>query len=147
MKKVLIMLAISTITATAMAQIQRAVKPKAVTSDTTTTGSSNTMTPAKDDKGSRREMIKELNLTREQKGKFREMQQNMKAKKEAIENDDKLSDIEKKEKLRALRKEQMTITDSILNDEQREKMRQMRKDKFEQMKGNKDAKMETEEIP
>jgi Spy/CpxP family protein refolding chaperone len=146
MKKVLLMLVLSTITAATMAQVQRAVKPKTVTGDTTVASSNNSMAPVKDDMQSRKEMIKALNLTREQKGKFREMQQNMKAKKEAIENDDKLSDVEKKEKLRALRKEQMTATDNILNEEQREKMKQMRKDKLQQMRGDKDAKAEIDEI-
>lgn len=142
MKKVLFILALTVSTASAMAQIERARKVK-TTSDTTSTGAAVTMN---DDKQSRREMIKELNLTKEQKGKFKEMQQNMKAKKEAIENDEKLSDTEKKQKLRELRKEQMKATDNILNDEQREKMKQMRKDKIKEMRGNKDAKMETEEV-
>ena len=141
MKKLMIILALSAVTGSAMAQLQRAKKPK-TTSDTTATG----VATMKEDKQSRKQMMRELNLTKEQKGKFKEMQQNMKAKKEEIENDDKLSDTEKKEKLRELRKEQMKNTDSILNDEQREKMKQMRKDKMKEMKGNKDAKMENEEV-
>ena len=142
MKKLMIVLALSAVTGSAMAQLERARKPKTA-SDTTSTGAAVAM---KDDKQSQKDMIRELNLTKEQKGKFKEIRQNMKAKKEAIENDDKLSDTEKKEKLRELRKEQMKATDSILNEEQREKMKQMRKDKMKEMKGNKDAKMETEEI-
>src|SRR6476660_7201336 len=106
MKKILFILALTVSTASAMAQIERARKVK-TTSDTTSTGAAVTMN---DDKQSRKEMIKELNLTKEQKGKFKEMQQNIKAKKEAIENDEKLSDTEKKEKLRELRKEQMKAT-------------------------------------
>ncbi len=146
MKKTVLLLLFFVAAVAATAQVQRAVKPKTVNSDSAATGTNNSMAPAKDDMQNRKAMIKELNLTREQKGKFREMQQNMKAKKEAIENDDKLSDTEKKEKLRTLRKEQMAATDSILNNEQREKMRQMRKDKLQQMKGNKDAKAEIDEI-
>ena len=142
MKKLMIVLALSAVTGSAMAQLERARKPRTA-SDTTSTGA---RVNVKEDKQSRKEMMRELSLTKEQKGKFKEMQQGMKAKKEAIENDDKLSDTEKKEKLRELRKEQMKATGSILNDEQREKMKQMRKDKMKEMKGNKEAKMENEEV-
>ena len=74
-------------------------------------------------------MLKELDLSREQKIKLKELRQSMKEKKEAIENDDKLSGPEKETKLKELRKEQAKNTMSILTPEQKVKMLKMRKDK------------------
>jgi hypothetical protein len=118
----------------ATAQVQRVKKVKAATDSTTlTTSPEATPAPqAKANKQSRREMIKELGLSREQKVKFRDMQQSNKAKKEAIESDDKLSDTEKKQKLKALKVEQLKATMAILNDEQKEKLKKMRQDKMEE---------------
>ena len=64
----------------------------------------------------------------------------MQAKKEAIENDDKLSGPEKESKLKELRKEQAKNTMSILTPEQKVKMLKMRKEK----KGMEMEKMDNE---
>jgi Spy/CpxP family protein refolding chaperone len=77
----------------------------------------------------RKQMMKDLDLSREQKIKFKELRQSMQAKKEAIENDDKLSAPEKKTKLKELRKDQAKNTLSILTPEQKVKMLKMRKEK------------------
>lgn len=75
---------------------------------------------------SRKEILKELDLTKEQKVKLKEVNQSMKASKEAIENNLELSDIQKQEKLKALKKEQMSKIQSILTEEQKIKFRQLK---------------------
>lgn len=104
---------------TSFGQIQRnVVKQK---SDSATTNP----VPAKENE-SRKEILKELDLTKEQKVKLKEVNQSMKASKEAIENNMELSDIQKKEKLKALKKEQMSKIQSILTEEQKIKFRQLK---------------------
>src|SRR5690242_1119769 len=58
------------------------------------------------DRAGRRDMIKDLHLTKEQKGKLKEIREANKAKKDAIENNSQLSEDEKKKQLRELQKEQ-----------------------------------------
>ena len=74
-------------------------------------------------------MFRELDLTREQKIKMKEINQSMKASRETIENDTTLSETEKKTKLRALKKEQIQKIQAILTEEQKNKFRQMREKK------------------
>jgi hypothetical protein len=74
-------------------------------------------------------VARELDLNKEQKSKLKEIRQSAKVKKEAVENDDKLSATEKQAKLKELQREQLKSTMSILNDEQKEKMKEMRKNK------------------
>ena len=81
--------------------------------------------PSKENE-SRKEILKELDLTKEQKVKLKEVNQLMKASKEAIENNMELSGIQKKEKLKALKKEQMSKIQSILTEEQKIKFRQLK---------------------
>lgn len=105
---------------TSFAQIQRnTVKQKA---DSVTQNS----TPAVE-KDSRKEILKELDLSKEQKVKLKEVNQSLKASKEAIENNKDLSDAQKKEKLKALKKEQMTKIQSILTEEQKIKFRELKR--------------------
>ena len=73
----------------------------------------------------KREIMKDLNLTKEQRAKMKEIRQSGKAKREAISNDTKLTDAEKQTQLRALQKEQLQNTMNILNEEQKKKMRTM----------------------
>ena len=106
------------------AQIQRnVVKQK---SDSTVTEP----TQPKQD-GSRKELLRELDLTKEQKIKMKEINQTMKLSKDAIENDTTLNENEKKEKLKVLRKEQVTKIQAILTEEQKIKFRQLRAKKNE----------------
>ena len=81
--------------------------------------------PSKENE-SRKEILKELDLTKEQKVKLKEVNQLMKASKEAIENNMELSEIQKKEKLKVLKKEQMSKIQSILTEEQKIKFRQLK---------------------
>ena len=77
----------------------------------------------------KREMMKQLNLTREQKAKMKEIHQTMQAKKDAISNDSKLSAEEKQTQLRNLQKELFQNTLNILNDDQKQKLKTMRDEK------------------
>jgi Spy/CpxP family protein refolding chaperone len=105
----------------AAAQIRRTVPEKQKTD------SAGMPVPAQDEKTKRKEMLKELNLTKAQKGKFKEMRKEAKDKKEAIEGYEKLSQEEKDEQLKELKKEQLKKTDTLLTDEQKEKFKQLRK--------------------
>ena len=102
-----------------LAQVQRTpVKQK--------TDSSAIVIEPEKNKDSRKEMFRELNLSREQKIKMKEINQSMKASKEAIENDTALSETEKKAKLRVLKKEQVQKIQALLTEEQKVKFQQLR---------------------
>lgn len=73
--------------------------------------------------------MKELNLTKEQKSKLKEIKQANKAKMEAVMNDTLLSEAEKKARLKSLHAQQLKNTLAILNDEQKARMKQMRQQK------------------
>ena len=124
MKKLTSLIVCSCIISLSFAQVQRKVavtnKPDsaAITTDKKTLSGREKM-----------KVAKELDLNKEQKSKLKEIRQSAKAKKDAIENDDKLSAEEKKAKLKELQREQAKSTMSILNAEQKEKMKQMRKNK------------------
>ena len=120
MKSSLIFLIVLLTTITASAQIERR-------STLSKTDSSQTMgTGNKADKQSRRERFKELDLTREQKGKMKEIMQSGKASKEAIENNAQLSDQDKKKQMRELQRSQMEKIQAILTPEQIEKFKASR---------------------
>lgn len=124
MKKIIGVLICSLIISLSFAQVQRQ-KKTADKSD-----SSLNTTAQKHDAGKdRKEMMKDLDLTKEQKGKLKEIRQAGKAKKEAIENDEKLNADEKKAKLKDLKKEQAKSTMDILSKEQKLKLLKMRQEK------------------
>jgi Spy/CpxP family protein refolding chaperone len=116
-----ILLLTATLAQSVQAQIRRTVpdKPKADSATAPAT--------APGDKMKRKEMVKELNLTKAQKGKFKEMRKEAKNKKEAIEGNDKLSQEEKDKELKELRKEQGEKIDTVLTNEQKEKFKKLRK--------------------
>lgn len=108
-------------TCTAVAQIER--KPVTViqTDTTKTTVSENVK-----DKQSRKDRMKDLDLTREQQIKMKEIIQANKSAKDAIENNTRLSDQDKKKELRELQKAQLQKLQAILTPEQREKFKASR---------------------
>ena len=108
----------SLITLSASAQVER--KPVAIKKDSTQTL---TDEGNKGDKLSRKEQMKELDLTREQKGKMKEIMQSGKAAKEAIQNNTQLSDQDKKKQMRELQKMQIQKIQAILTPEQLEKLK------------------------
>ena len=99
------------------AQIER--KPAAIKTDSAQAVSSDN----KVDKHSRKERFKELDLTKEQKIKMKEIMQVNKAAKDAVENNAQLSDQDKKKQLRELQKAQMQKIQAILTPEQVEKFK------------------------
>ncbi len=104
----------------ASAQIER--EPVAIKTDSTqASGNDNEI-----DKQSRKGRLKELDLTKEQKGKMKEIMQANKAAKDAIENNTQLSDQDKKKELRELQKAQLQKLQAILTPEQREKFKASR---------------------
>lgn len=104
------------------AQIQRQVNPsQAMVSDTL-------------QKNNRREMLSELNLTKDQKSKMKELQRNMKQKRDDINNDQTLTDDQKKGKLKDLRIEQRENLGTILTPDQLEKLTAERKNMRRQNK-------------
>jgi len=74
-------------------------------------------------------LVKELNLTREQKGKLKEMRQANEAKKAAIINDGSLTEAQKQAQLRAIKRSGAVDLQSILNETQKEKMKELRKER------------------
>lgn len=102
---------------TASAQVER--KPVVVKADSTRTNG----TGNKADKQNRKERFKELDLTRAQKIKMKDIMQANKAAKEAIENNTLLADQDKKRQLRELKKAQVQKIQAILTPEQVEKFK------------------------
>jgi len=108
------------ITVSASAQVERksvVVKPDSAQANATEN---------KVDKQGRKERLKELDLTREQKAKMKEIMQSGKAAKEAIDNNAQLSEQDKKKQLRELQKAQALKVQAILTPEQREKFKASR---------------------
>lgn len=138
MKKFIAFLLIAVIAINANAQVQRKHTQPAG-------ADSATAAKASVDKMGRKDMLHELNLTKQQRLKMKALRQEGKAKMDAIKNDSKLSDSERTEKIKALKKEQMDGTMSVLNDEQKTKLKQMRKEKKGGKKGDKKDDMTMEE--
>lgn len=99
------------------AQIER--EPMSGKKDTIYSTASN----EKNNKKGRKERMKELNLTKDQKDKMKEIMQAGKAAKDAIQNNAQLSDQDKKKQMRELQKEQALKVQAILTPEQREKFK------------------------
>jgi Spy/CpxP family protein refolding chaperone len=84
------------------------------------------------------EMMKQLNLSKEQKGQLKAQHKDMKAKKDALKAQDNITVKEWREKKEALKAEQQSKTNAILTEEQRTKMAELRKQKKAQ-RANKSA--------
>lgn len=131
MKKVIIGTLFCLCALSSMAQIRRTVAPKpkadsvAMAPDMGTEG------------GDRKGKIKALDLNKQQKSKLKGVMQSAKQEKEAIENDEKLSDTEKKQRLQELRRRQMSHLDSVLTPEQKQQMLKMRRKAVQQKRAAK----------
>lgn len=101
---------------TASAQIERKPVVKADSAETST----------KADKQSRKERFRELDLTREQMGKLKEIGRANKAAKDAIGNNESLTEADKKKQIRELQKAQLEKIQAILTPEQFEKFKASR---------------------
>jgi protein CpxP len=120
MKSSIVLLIALLTAATVSAQIER--KPVVIKADSSQAVNSDN----KVDKQSRKERFRELDLTKEQKGKLKEINQSGKAAKEAIESNSQLTEEEKKKQLRNLQREQAQKIQAILTPEQREKFKASR---------------------
>jgi Spy/CpxP family protein refolding chaperone len=70
------------------------------------------------DKQSRKDRLKDLDLTKEQLSKLKEIREANKPAKDAIENNTQLSETERKKQLHALQKDQAQKVQAILTKEQ-----------------------------
>jgi len=126
MKKLTSLLVFIFINTLMFAQVQRKT---VVTNKSDSASITQERKPQTTTRGEKKQMIRDLNLNKDQKSKLKEVRQSSRAKKEAIERDEKLSADEKQVKLKELQRDQAKSTMIILNDEQKEKMKKMRKDK------------------
>ena len=124
MKKMIAVTALCLITFASFAQIQR--QKKEVAKPDSSAGAA---VQTKDEGPGRKEMMKELDLSKEQKLKIKAFRQDAKAKKDAIENDTTLKPEEKQARLKELRKELEQNTISVLSREQKMKLLKMRSEK------------------
>ncbi|MBK8610558.1 MAG: hypothetical protein IPL84_11620 [Chitinophagaceae bacterium] len=118
MKIQLILISMLALSAATSAQIER--KPVEISKADTE------ISPARDvpaDKKSRKDLMKDLDLTREQRGKLKELRDKNSTAKAALENNPALSEMEKKKKLRELKKDQAEQMLAILTPEQQEKFK------------------------
>jgi Spy/CpxP family protein refolding chaperone len=78
-------------------------------------------------KHQRKEMMKALDLTKEQRAQMKDFHKSMKQQKENINSDNSLSQNQKQDKLKELHKSQMEKLNTILTPEQKEKLKEQRK--------------------
>ena len=90
-------------------------------------------------KNDRSRMLKDLDLTKEQKTQLKVQHQDMKAKREALKAQDNLTVKEMREKQAALQAEQKSKMESLLTAEQKTKMAEMKKQKMAE-RGNRKMK-------
>ena len=129
MKIPLFAFALSLVTLSASAQIERKTVVAAKSDSTQTTTTDNKVdkqSPVRIGTGGRKERMKELDLTREQKGKMKEIMQANKAAKDAIENNTQLSEADRKKQMRELQKSMAQKIQAILTPEQMEKFKASR---------------------
>lgn len=77
-------------------------------------------------KHARKEMLDQLSLTREQRGKLKQLRSEGQAKRTEIQNNEQLTGEQKKAQLGELKKQQAEKLQSILTQEQKEKFRASR---------------------
>lgn len=132
MKKLSVLLLFIVSVSCSFAQVQRVKSATKQSSDSLSaiTGTKQT------GKVGKKQMMRDLNLSREQKSKLKGLQQANKTKMNEINNDDKLSAEEKESKLKALRQEQLKNTLSVLNAEQKAKMKELHMQKKDSKKKN-----------
>lgn len=75
----------------------------------------------------RKEMMRNLNLSKEQQGRMKELNKGMKEKAESIRNNQNLTDAQRKEQLKALRMERVKMSKELLSPEQIKLMQETRK--------------------
>lgn len=126
MKKIIIFLSILLSATLVNAQIKRTPVKSAAKTDSAAASQPVQNT---EQRQNRKAALKELNLTKEQKIKMKELRDDMKAKEDSINSDSKLTDDEKKVKLHQLRKQKLQTIEGMLTDEQKAKFRELRNKK------------------
>ena len=129
MKKLCIALVLSLITLGSIAQVQRNVTPKKDSSKMAMPNKTCKSENEQRKRENKRQMIRSLNLSKEQKQKFKEIHQANKEKKESISSNDQLTESQKKDQLKELNKQAAMNMNGILSEGQRDKMKAMRKKK------------------
>lgn len=122
MKKILGLILLIAVTYTLPAQVQRT--PAKSNADSSTTG-----LKSDEKRDSKKQVLRELNLTQEQRSKMKEINESGKAAKDAVESDATLSEIQRKEKLKSIKKEQFLKIQSILTEEQKIKFKELRQNR------------------
>jgi hypothetical protein len=124
MKKIVSLLMFLSVISFSVAQVQRKInaenKPDSVM---------NNSDKKQGQFANKKKLMKDLDLSKEQKSKLKEQRQIAQEKKAAIEGNEKLTPAQQEAKLKELRKEQAKNTLDILNEEQKEQLKKMRKDK------------------
>ena len=82
-------------------------------------------------------MMKELNLSKEQKAQLKTQHQDMKSKRDALKAQDNITVKEMREKQAVLKAEQKSKMDAILTADQRTKMEDLKKQKMAQKRNRK----------
>ena len=130
MKKLLALsFAAAILTFTASAQTERSTEGKAKMERLS----------ARNEKG---KMLKELDLSKEQKAQLKVQHQEMKAKREALKTQDNITVKEMREKQAALQAQQKSKMESLLTAEQKTKMAELKKQKMAE-RGNRKMKNST----
>ncbi len=129
MKKWSIALLMGIITMASFAQVQRNAATKKDSAEMAMANETTNSENGQSKKETKRQMIRSLNLSKEQKQKFKEIHQANKEKKESISGNDQLTESQKKDQLKELHKEATMNMNSILSEEQRDKMKAMREGK------------------
>ena len=81
-------------------------------------------------------MMKQLNLTPDQKSQMKTVHQDMKQQRESIMNDQSLTADQKKEKMKEFRKSQSEKVNTILTPDQQSKMKELKKQRMKNHKMN-----------
>jgi hypothetical protein len=128
MQKIMMLLAFVFLGFGMFAQVQRKV---AGTNDTyqTAVNDEKETNEGFDKKPNKRQILKELNLTREQKSRLKEIQQDNKSKRDEIMNDGSLTKDQKQDKLKEIRRAEVYDLQGILSDEQKARLKAIRKER------------------
>lgn len=115
MKTIAVLFCLSFFPVIANCQIQRDTNPSQSSSSVTSTRDKN------------KQLLRELNLTKEEQGQLKEFRQTQKQKRNNIQNDPSLTNEQKQQKLKDLRIEQKEKLNSILTPEQKQQLIEARK--------------------
>jgi periplasmic protein CpxP/Spy len=129
MKRILVLLVVTVMSQLSFAQVKPPVSTELSKSSNADAAKGERKRHHKMDKQAKRAMMKELNLTADQKAKLKEMKEANKAKKEAILSDSKLTEEQKKEQLKEMHKGDGKNMQGVLTDVQKTKFKQLKEER------------------